>query len=476
MPSLRRAWCTVVCALSLPLAAHAQPREVHILSANDMHATIGAFPQLAAIADSLRTLYPSLLVLSAGDNRTGNPLNDKYEIPGYPMVALMNTVGFNASAVGNHEFDVCSLARLTGLSAFRYLCANMFPSDSTGIRTLPYQVFDVEGLKVGIVGAIQLSPKGLPSTHPDNLRGIRFVPAKDIIGQYEWLHEQCDVTILLSHVGYDDDVELARTFPWLDLIVGGHTHTQLTGDERPAGVLVTQNKNKLPRVTHITLTVDSGRIVDKQAEYIDVKAFPRKNSVVEAMVQYFSDNPDFQRVLAQAETPFEDREELGCLMCDAFIDEFNADMAVENPGGVRIDSHPAGDITIRDVLEMDPFDNNAVLLTLNGEELVTMMMSYCHGTLRSFPYIGGFLCELTLDPENPKKIAGVKLFDTNGKPLNMHRKYRVVTNSYITATSQLPKGAAHPLNNQTTDLIMHYLEKQGSVNYQGVRRLIVKRQ
>ena len=107
----------------LSLVSYGQKREVHILATNDMHATIEVFPQLAALIDSLRTEDPSLLVLSAGDNRTGNPLNDKYEISSYPMVALMNMVGFNGSALGNHEFDVHSLSPLIGLSNFRYICA-----------------------------------------------------------------------------------------------------------------------------------------------------------------------------------------------------------------------------------------------------------------------------------------------------------------------------------------------------------------
>ena len=86
-------------------AAFAQRAEVHIVSGNDMHAKIENFPKLAAIVDSLRAEYPGLLVLSAGDNRTGEPLNDMYEIPAYPMIALMNQIGFDATTLGNHEFD-----------------------------------------------------------------------------------------------------------------------------------------------------------------------------------------------------------------------------------------------------------------------------------------------------------------------------------------------------------------------------------
>ena len=243
-------------ALVLASAAQAERKEIHILSTNDMHSSMSNFPQLAALADSLRGIDPELLILSAGDNRTGNPLNDLFEIPAYPMVALMNQVGFNATTLGNHEFDVRSLARLIPLSNFSYICANIFADDTTGIRTIPYKIFDVRGMKVGVIGVVQINKWGRPDTHPDNLQGVRFTVPTEAIDQYEWLSHECDVTILLSHIGYEDDIRMTKAFPWIDLIVGGHTHTQLTEDEPLHNdILITQNKNKLPKATHITLTV-----------------------------------------------------------------------------------------------------------------------------------------------------------------------------------------------------------------------------
>ena len=467
MKKLSLMWLVLMLAVSV----YAEKKEIHILAANDMHAQIEVFPQFAALADSLRTIDPSLLIFSAGDNRTGNPINDKYILPAYPMVALMNQVGFNGSALGNHEFDVHSLKRLIGLSNFRYICANAFPSDSSGIKLVPYQVFDVEGLRVGVIGAIQLSPNGIPSTHPDNLEGLSFKPAEEIMPQYEWLSKQCDATILLSHLGYPDDIKIAEKFPWLDLIIGGHTHTQLKGDEVKNGVLITQNRNKLHRVTYTTLTVEDGKVVDKKAEYIDVRKYPKTVKVVEEMIRFYNDNPTLRKVLAIADTPFENKEELGCMICDAFMAETESEIAIENPGGVRIETLPQGDITVRDVLEMDPFDNHAVVLTLTGEEIARMMLSYCHNTLHSFPYVGGMTCEITLEKDFPEKINSIKLMTLDGKKLNMKKKYKVVTNNYIPATSEVPKGVAHTLNLETSDIIMSFLEKKEIVNYQGVRRL-----
>ena len=138
---------------------------------------------------------------------------------------------------------------------------------------------------------------------------------------------------------------------------------------------------------------------------------------------------------------------------------------------MRIESHPVGDITVRDVLEMDPFDNNTVILELTGNELLKMMLSYSNNQLYSFPYVGGMRCELTIDKANPNRFKSVRLLTLDGKPFDMKRKYRVVTNSYIPATSKIPEGSAQTLNIQTTDLIMQYLEKKKEVDYRGVRRL-----
>ena len=80
-------------------------------------------------------------------------------------------------------------------------------------------------------------------------------------------------------------------------------------------------------------------------------------------------------------------------------------------------------------------------------------------------------CELELDKVNPSKFKSVHLLTPDGKKFDMKRKYRVVTNNYVTATSKIPEGSAQTLNVQTTDLIMQYLEKQKWVDYQGVRRL-----
>ena len=458
-------------ALLFIVSVNGQKREVHILAANDMHATIEAFPQLSAIADSLRQLYPSLLIFSAGDNRTGNPKNDMFRISSYPMVVLMNQVGFNATALGNHEFDVNSLSPLMRFSNFSYICANIFPTEESGLHIVPTKVYDVDGLKVGVIGVIQVNQQGRPDTHPDNLKGIKFALPKNVLGQYEDFSHQCDATILLSHLGYQDDIEMAETYPWLDLIIGGHTHTQLTEDEPlHNGVLITQNKNKLPKVTHITLTIKNGKVVDKKAEYIDVKSFPVKSRMLEVMVDYFSNNPMFKRVVGYTETPFKTKDELNYLMCEAFLHEGQADISIVNNGGVRLDSLAAGDITMQDVLSMDPFYNEAVEMHLTGEEIIKILTIYSRGSLYHLPRVAGAVCEVSVDKndENKDRLKSIKLKTLDGKEFDIHKTYKVVTNSYMqSACKSHVADPGHSLNIQTSVMLTNYLEDLGVIKNKG---------
>ncbi len=463
--------------LSVVCSAYGQKQEVHILAVNDMHATIEAFPKLAAIADSLRKLYPSLLVLSAGDNRTGNPLNDMYEVSSYPMVSLMNQVGFNATAVGNHEFDVKSLAPLMGYSNFSYICANMFPSPETGLNIVPTKVFDVNGIKVGIIGVIQVNSMGRPDTHPENVEGIRFTQPENVVGQYQALSKNWDVKILLSHIGYQEDLEMAERFPWFDLIIGGHSHTQLTAEEPlHNGVLITQNKNRLPMVTHISLTLEKGKVTQKKAEYIEVKKFPNENKLVAAMVDHFSDDPFFKRVVAQAEEPFKIKDQMTYMLCDALLTEGQGDICIMNNGGTRIDSLSAGDITVHDILAMDPFYNEAVTSLVTGEDILNIITTYCRGSLYHLPRVAGILCEAIVDKDDPNKdrLKSIKLKTLDGQDFDIHRTYRLITSSYMaTVCKQFFNSSTHSLNKLTSDMLTQFLEKKGIVNYASVNRLKV---
>ena len=473
---MRKSLIAMALVLAGVSAQAGEQKELHILSTNDMHAAIECMPRLGYVADSLRALYPDLLILSAGDNRSGEPLNDMYEIPAYPMVSLMNIIGFHATTLGNHEFDSGQkgLAKLISMSNFPTLCANVHPAEKWDMHVKPYQLYDCGGLTVGVIGAVALSPLGIPESHPNNTTDMKFDNPLEAVQQYRWLREKCDVVIFLSHIGYEADVEVSKSLPWVDIIVGGHSHTQLKGGEMHNGVFITQNTNRLKRATHSTLVIEDGKVVKRMAENIEIRGGKNENKVIAELVRYFSENPAFHRVLAQVDTPFESYEELGCLMCDAYKTEGKCDLSFQNAGGVRYDKHEVGGFTVSDVLRLDPFQNEAVELSLTGKELMDMMIKCYDNDNRIFPYVGGMKAEYTVDPAT-KKITKLVLLDENGKKLNLKKTYKVMTNSYTTAISPTNrKDQGTGIGKITAQLIMDYLEHQGHVSYQGVKRLSEK--
>ena len=450
---------------------------VRILSANDMHAAIEKMPQLATIVDSLRAIDPFMLILSAGDNRTGNPYNDLYEPVAYPMVSMMNLIGFDASALGNHEYDsgVQGLSRVIALSNFPYLAANIGCPPEAGIHVRPYQVFDVKGVKVGVLGITQVGTLGIPDTSPDNVKGMTFQQPQEVIPQYRWLTEQCDVNVLLTHVGFDVDVELAKQFPYYDLIVSSHTHTQLEGGELHNGVLITQNGYQLPRVTLTTLEVEDGKVVSKKAENIFIDKTVGHSDAAQALLNHFKNSPEMERVVAQNLSDIQGYEPLGVMMCDAWLDECDCDIAFENYGGVRYDFFPAGPITVKDILNLDPFMNSPVVMTLSGQELRDMLIACYKADRNRFPITSGCSAVITYSDSTKTSIKKLELLDTNGKKLNMKKKYRVVTNNYVASIADSPRADQGVRGDMTTsDLIIHWLEKKSGIDYHGRSSFIEK--
>ena len=454
----------------------AQTKEITILAVNDMHASIERFPQFAALVDSMRTLYPDMLLFSGGDNRTGNPVNDMHEEPGYPVVALMNKVGFNLSAIGNHEFDsdIPAFRHLINLSDFRYVCANMLAPDTMRLHVEPYRFFDVAGVRLGVLGVIQQGANGLPDTHPDKVKGLTFFPSMQAVDQYSWLRNQCDVFILLAHEGYKESVALAENNPDLDLLISGHSHTRIDGGELHNGVLLTQAGSHLRYATQITLQVTDGVVTKKEAKLLNIASDSRKDAAVQAMIEDFSNNETLLRVLTQALTDFNSTEELGSLMTDAIRIETNSDIALQNPGGVRIKTLPKGQITVEQVYRMDPFGNEVIAYDLTGEEVLRLLETAYFADYEAPSFVSGIQYEMTLDKQGKVKKLQVKMED--GSPFNLKKTYKVVLNSYLDKVCRYEKkDSGRGLFRTTADYMIEYLEKQPGVDYQGVKRVILNK-
>ena len=454
-----------------------KPKEttIHILSVNDMHATISLMPKFAAVVDSLRQIDPDLIVLSGGDNRTGEPHNDRYEIPAYPMVAFMNAVGFDASAIGNHEWDNkwSGLRTLQNLASFPYLCCNVETPDTMNMLTKPFTFLDVKGFRIGILGSIQLGMNGIPDCHPDNIKGIKFRQPDDAIPEYQWMRKQCDYLILLSHDGYAADTITANLFPYFDQIIGGHTHTLVKPNAFYNGVLVTQAKNKLAYATYTTIVLNKkGKVVSKSCEQIDVKNFGSENKEVARLLEVFMHNEELSQTVCTVAKDFKTTEELGNMMTDAILVETKSDVAMQNGGGVRFDKFAAGPMTVNDILQLDPFGNEAVVYKLTGRQIADIIMQCFYIDEKQVPYVAGITYEMKIDSD--KKPTGIEIHSLDpSKPFDLEGTYQFVTNSYVSAILKFPSEGQSTYH-ACSDHMMDFLRSKQTVDYQGTHRAVVK--
>lgn len=447
-------------------------KQVHILSVNDMHANIDNMPKLAAVADSLRNLYPELIILSGGDNRTGNPYNDRNAEPSRPMTELMNAIGFNASAIGNHEFDadIDGLRTQINRSRFPYICANVFMPDTMRTHVYPYKFINAGGVRIGLLGGIQINSLNIPDCHIDHVRGVTFKDINDVIPDYEWMRSQCDIFVLLSHNGYEADSVTAMKYPFLDAIIGGHTHTKIDGAKFHNGVMVTQAMSKVKFATLSTFEVSEGKVTAKSAKLINITASSSEKKDVKAMVETFQDNPILKQTLTQVVSPFNTKEELANMEMDALIAETGADIAIQNGGGVRYDTHAAGPFTIYDLLALDPFGNNAIIYEMTGKELADFIMDDYYNDETQKPFVGGMKYVMKVDKKT-RQPKSIRIELLNGSKFSEKATYRMVTNSYAKSISTSPKNdKGTDLQMTCSDYVERWLRKQQSLDYTGTSR------
>lgn len=253
-----------IAILLLAATTMAAQERITILHTNDTHSCIepekngnaGVLNRallIEAIKDSVGA--ENVLLFDCGDFSQGSLYYNTFK--GSVEIEIMNAMGYNAGAVGNHEFDfgIENLARLAKMAKYPLLCANY---DFTGTPCegliIPYTIITRKGVKIGVFG---LSPNPVGLISKDYYAGIEYLPPIDTANKCaQELREQgCDIVICLSHLGYQmpneacDDERLAAATKGIDLILGGHSHTyfkeptKLINAEGKEVIMQQMNKN-----------------------------------------------------------------------------------------------------------------------------------------------------------------------------------------------------------------------------------------
>ena len=473
------------------------PLKLTILHTNDHHGRFwtnadGEYGLAArkTLIDRLRAEVAAggghTLLLDGGDVNTGVPESDLQDAE--PDFKGMNQLGYDAMAVGNHEFDKppAVLAKQRGWLQFPMLAANIYQHGRRMFE--PYRIFERGGYRVAVLGLTTADTNKM--VLPENLLGIEIrQPIAEAAKLLPELRAQADMVIAATHMGhYPDanrgvnapgDVEMARATSGLDLVVGGHSQNPVCmlaenqrnnayvpgtpcAPDRQNGTWIVQAHEWGKYVGRADFVIDAGKVNLVSYQLIPVNLKQRlpdgkKVAYTEPIAEDEALKAFLQPFQAVGQTRLSvpvgaadgvldgDRERvrkqptnLGTMIARAMMDKTGADLAILNSGGVR-DSLPAGPITYRDVLKVQPFGNTVAVVTLSGAEL----LDYLRAAARMTPGSGAF-----------PQTAGVQLrIDGNalvearigGQPIDPAQRYRLaLTNFTATGGDGYPKLNSHP--------------------------------
>ena len=235
----------IIMIMAFAMEASAKGKRIVILHTNDTHSCVyplnsnladtmlagrGGFVRRAVMVKAERKKNPALLLLDSGDFSQGSSYYTLFK--GDVEVGLMNMMGYDAAAIGNHEFDfgLDNMARLFKKAEFPIVCANY---DFTGTVlegvVKPYTIIKRDGVKIGVFG---LSPRLDGLVLAELCAGVRYndpVKAANDVARLLKEKEKCDIVVCLSHLGWDilgtDDTEMMPLTRNIDIVLGGHSHT-----------------------------------------------------------------------------------------------------------------------------------------------------------------------------------------------------------------------------------------------------------
>ncbi|MCJ7523758.1 MAG: bifunctional metallophosphatase/5'-nucleotidase [Candidatus Aminicenantes bacterium] len=443
-----------------------------IFHSNDVHGKIDNYAKVAAIIAAERKSGVEVFYFCAGDNFTGNPVIDQYVPPGEPMLELLNRLGLDLLCPGNHEFDfgLENLKKFAVRARFPFVCANIQAGDLLPLLRPSVVLKTASGIRIAVFGLIQIEAgNGLPSTHPDKVKGLVFSEPLTKAREFKSLRAGNHVLIGLTHIGYEDDLRLARQMPELDLIIGAHSHTRVDPAENVNGVLVAQAGSDNKFLGRIELLVRGGRVVEKKGGLIELNGPMAEDAEVKDMIARFNSNPAFAKVIVTAPLAIAGKEALGSLMTDAMCHVHGLDIAFQNGGGIRLNRLPQ-QITIKDIYTLDPFGNQVVEIAMTPAEIRGLIKNSFEKGGNIDLQVSGITYVVRTD--DARQIKEIRLSAADGMPLDENRQFKVGISSYVASAYDFSRqDPGHSLQSTTAEALIRYLQSGVDLNvYRDVRR------
>ena len=432
--------------------------EFTILHTNDVHAHLDSIGRRATVIQEIRDERgaENVLLLDAGDVFSGTLYFNLFG--GLADLDFMESLGYDAMCLGNHEFDKFdevpdTLENFLAEADFPILCANFNFTKEPKLaeRILPWTTLYVRGEPIGIFGLTTTETGEISSPGKKIVIGEPLDAAKRAIEALE--NEGVTKIIALTHLGWDVDLQLARDIEGIDIIVGGHSHTVPDNyptviDEDDTPTLVVQAGEYGKYLGRLDLSFDDAGILRNWEGVL----IPIDDTVVEdaayaaRLADYRGPMDELMSTVVGHTAVDLDGERshvrtgetnLGNLIADSMLAKasmVNATIAIQNGGGIRA-SIPAGDVTLGEVMTVLPFENRLVTFDLTGEGIIAALengVSQAENVAGRFPHVAGMRFTWDPDAKPGERVINVEIETPEGyRAIEPSAIYRVATNNFL---------------------------------------------
>ncbi|KAJ3205759.1 hypothetical protein HDU67_008667 [Dinochytrium kinnereticum] len=469
----------------------------------------GGAARLKYKIDEIRASFPKTVLFDIGDQFQGTLFFNFFKAE--PLAEIMNDFGYTAMTLGNHEFDITEeyLGSWMKQLKFPVLSANIPLEQAPNLAAAGLKKsMELKDMNLGIIGVTTNTTADVTTGG----KGITFGnPLTAVQAEVDLLRAKgYKRIVLLSHIGYEDDLWLAANIKGLDVIMGGHTHTMLLADPkkdaRAGGFYPTPVTNAEGKTTYvvtawrwgqflgeINLNYDANdNLISVTGEPVNVTFTTPKDPIVDAKVKNWAKEfePLVTRIIGKTTNfPLEDprnvcrRREcaIGNLIADALLEarfDFGCRLSMTNTGGIRA-TLTKEEISYGDIQTILPFGNTIAEVDITGQAIMDMLELTAgkygpNGEVSAnpitIPVFGGIRYSADLQKPIGSRVDRdlVRILDDDRKfvPLDLNKVYKMASNDFVAAGQDniLPRGYKFVIYDVMADAVAAYIERVKTVS------------
>ena len=499
---------TIIIALALtafvlgPTTSGAAEETVTLLFTNDVESVydpieafwlddmkmIGGIAEMTTLINELRQNEPNVFLFDSGDIFTGALAK---LTQGELAFELMITMGYDAMAIGNHEFEYGHkvFAWQKNRAPFPVLGANFFYKDTNIPYAQAHAIIERNGIRIGVIGI--MGQDAVTAIIPSFIAPLDVTdPVKAVQKSIDELHEEVDLIVLLTHQGktapmqtdaesnprlqrdIDADIFLAGAVEGADVLFAGHadagTPTAIVHPK--TGTLIMQTYGQATHLGYLQITLDeqTKEITSHDSKLIpvDPSKWGPDQRITKKLEHYRSQYPDLFKVIGKTEAVFARRyieeSDVGNIFTDASVEATGADMAFIHSGGLRKDI-PSGEVKRVDILDVHPFVSTVILKRMSGDQIrraIEQSLTLERGLLQ----VSGLQIHYDLSRSEGNRII---LLKHKGQTLDPNKVYSVAAPSFLAEGGDLYTSFAEskPVKTfgQVSDIMIDYFGQRNSV-------------